>query len=498
MDHGFSRRHFLAGSALSAELAAAAQLRSSEAGAAAPGAALLDSVPVRAFGARGDGINDDSAAIQAAIDHAVLSGIGRVNFGPGQFVMRSTVRLARRGVTIVGVESANRQQGSTPRSSYLIWGGGAAPMFTCFTSLVTMRGFGVENQGRASDFLELNEGSINFVFDELSFIATETHRPFARSVIRSNGNRCGYSLFKRIHAKSPAPAFLDIAGQGPSSGITNLVFDERCIFESTAGPLTVIRLVGEVIENLTIRDCTFNANNVTGRGGELLIVDTTTSPLPDAIRNLTFANCEIDAVGRMETGWRSFRLAQVRNLAFDGNVMNFGGTPSAMASLAGSNVTSCEGNYWKSLNGPLFELDSACSVTCGSNWPQRGSTHGIFTVASAGIEQLEFGPSVAIELKHGNSRPHLFMLDVTGAAPYRIAIATLPPAYKPAPGATFALTIRNLTSAAVAAPVFDPRLFRTQGADQAPAPGSSRSYSFYWDGVKATEISRTGGDVPNV
>lgn len=490
MTDRISRRAFVAAAALAPGTAAAAQgLSTDPRSEAFRGGA---DIPAREFGALGDGRSDDSAALQAAVDHAVSSGIGRVHLGAGQFVVRSTIELKTRGVAIIGSDVSNRQFGSTPRSSSLVWEGGAAPVFRCSTSFGTFAGFAVENRGAATDFLEMNSG-VGFLFDDLSFVHTMSHRPFSRSVIRTNGNSLGYSIFRQVTAKSPAPVFIDIDGQSSGNGITNLLFEDRCIFDSNAGRLTVLRIIDESIENLTIRDCTFNVNGP----HELTIVDTSARPLPSTINCLTFEANEIDVVERLVGTERFFRLVNVRNMAFDNNMVNAGGYLQALAALTNCNVTSCEGNYWKSLNGPLFEADASSSITCGSNYPDPSNTQGIFNVAAAGVEQLSPGRFVDVELKHGNARPHMFQLNIADANSYDFLIANSALFHRPAAGATLTINVRNVSRGPIAAPAFDARTFSTQGPATAPAPGFNRSYSFYWNGSKAVETSRTARDVPN-
>lgn len=62
---------------------------------------LKDIVSVKDFGAVGNGVTDDTAAIQAAIDTAYLAGGGEVNFPEGTFLVSATIFVPQR-VTLVG------------------------------------------------------------------------------------------------------------------------------------------------------------------------------------------------------------------------------------------------------------------------------------------------------------------------------------------------------------------------------------------------------------
>jgi hypothetical protein len=89
-------------------------------------AKLRDYADVRDFGAVGDGVADDTVAIQAAIDYAVGSTTGRgtVILGEGRFRITATLTIATRAIALVGVESGRRTFGSTPASCSLEWDGG--------------------------------------------------------------------------------------------------------------------------------------------------------------------------------------------------------------------------------------------------------------------------------------------------------------------------------------------------------------------------------------
>ena len=81
---------------------------------------FADTVNVKDFGAVGDGVTDDTAAIQAAIDYAVAQGGLTVNMPSGVFAVTSTLNLTNaNGVRLIGqgggffADSNKEQQPST-------------------------------------------------------------------------------------------------------------------------------------------------------------------------------------------------------------------------------------------------------------------------------------------------------------------------------------------------------------------------------------------------
>jgi hypothetical protein len=119
-----ARRRFLQGglaaAALHGFLAPNGALASTE----GTGPAADPWVDVRGFGATGDGVTDDSAAIRSAIEALGSSG-GVVSFPPGTYVCGTGIDLdGRQSVTLVG--TANPTGGSSAASILKFVGGGSS------------------------------------------------------------------------------------------------------------------------------------------------------------------------------------------------------------------------------------------------------------------------------------------------------------------------------------------------------------------------------------
>lgn len=449
-----------------------------------PAIDLIESVD---FGAKPETGFDNYSSFQAAIDYAVSSGIKGVRVGQGEFEYGTTLTLTTTGITFVGVENAATITGGTARNCLLVWTGGASPMKQCDTSANVFEGFAVENRGTATDWLELNSGAINNRYKDLYFVDTATHTYFSRSVIRSNGNRMGYSHFDHIIANSPAPKFIDIDGQGTSGGITPFSISGRSIFGANTADFVVIDINDETVEHIDIYDCTFNQF-----GYVLEVVNTLGTPGQTAINVLNFHDNELDTIGD-DAAYRYFRLQNVDNFLFDANTINAGGSKTYLATLSAVNVASCEGNSCKSLGTAFFDATDNCIIKGGAN-----ATGGrpIADNRNAMLEQQAQGPSIVIDATTFDVNKHeIVEVDLTSGSGYTLNIDTSLPQFINI-GQVFTLVVRNVSGGAVAAGAFG-ATFAETAAPVAPANGNSRSYTFYWNGTVAVEISRNQGDAPN-
>lgn len=433
-------------------------------------------------------INDDGATDNyVALNHVKkLSNLyeGKMMLGSGGTGFGTTLELDTKHTVIIGLDDQPDQRGSVLPSAYMIWLGGEAPMLRSTSSSHVFKGFSVENRGAATSWLDLDSGSIANRYTRLDFIKADSHTMFSEAVIKSNGNRLGYSVFSNIQAKGPADIFLLIDGQASGNAITPVTFNDRCIINTADTPMTFIKIKDEKIETLNITDCTFNQ-----QAGELTLIDTSDTPLVQVFDVLNFNENEIDVNPTNATATqRLFRLHNCPNINMNGNTFSLGGQALAMAELVNSKVTSFNGNYYRTIAGPLFNPDADSSVNEGQNFPDASNTNGVNTTKSAGITVLEYSSVLvldgyACQAKGG----HIFEVSVTNSSGYQVRLVYAKPYYFRV-GQVFSVVVKNATGSAIS-----PGAFTNGFGDVdtvAPSPGEYMVYTFYFDGTEAVEVGR--------
>jgi hypothetical protein len=452
-------------------------------------AKLAQTVSVKDFGAMGDGVTDDTAAIQAAVDYAD-NNLLTIKFPAGVYCISSTVNVSVNPVGFVGEYDAVWQQGSTLPSVTLRWTGGASSMFNLAVSNVYFEGMAVENTGTATDFVSL--GVIRYRFKRMSFLVRSGATAFSRAIIYALGNRLGYSEFSGIQMGSgAAPYFIYIDGNGSPNGCTPISFSDRCIFESgTHSPLTVLYIKDEVFDAISIDNCTFNQ-----QGGELTIIDTTDSPLPQTIRALTLTNIEWDYTVANNTATdKALKLENVINITIVGGNWQCGGVTSCI-SLTNCTVADLSGNYIRS-TATFINADSASIVKIGYNDVDVSNVGKIVNDVVQGIINVPWVAGNVILLgQKGLGSGHTTYVISPSSGGWTLTYRHGSLGYF-VPGQIITVQVKNASGGTISAgtPV---AAFKTTGAFVAPADGFSRFYTFVFTGSVFMEISRSAADVPN-
>lgn len=107
-------------------------------------AAIRREVWVKQFGAVGDGVTNDAASIQAAINYVASVGGGRVLFDAGNYKVNSTLTIPGL-VTLIGKGGGRVAQPTIAAATRILWGGGAAEVVKMGWQAGLVAGGGIEN-----------------------------------------------------------------------------------------------------------------------------------------------------------------------------------------------------------------------------------------------------------------------------------------------------------------------------------------------------------------
>ena len=460
---------------------------------------LRETVSAKDFGAVGDGVVDDTAALQDAINYCQTL-LTTLYLPPGIYKITDTLILDGEPITITGAPSAPNRHGSAVKPATLLqWHGGNDDMFEVSMTFGAMMNFGVENLGSARTFFKASSAQ-HWLFQRLSFItniATGINR-FSQAVFRSNGNNFGYTLFDNIFCAAAAENFIYYDGQGTGNGVTPIEFRGRCVFESNGdGSMTVFYVKDENFDQITMRNCTFNQ-----QAGQLVIFDNRDTPVsPIAVTQFTFEENEVDIVNPLATD-RAFRFTNCANIAFNKNQIQGGGAITALAELVNSSVTTCSDNQAISVAGPLFNADATSQVFPGMNRFDLGTTRGIVNdnAAISGIYPLTFGATVTILGDKVDYAGGTFLINATSNIAFLITYVQ--PTGSAAAGflsrgQRIRVMLKNTSGGALGPISLAATIKCAGGAFPLPANGFSRTVEFVWDGTNLVEVNRTNVDVPN-
>ena len=246
------------------------------AGTAPPGGPGAPVVSVKAFGAQGDGVTSDTAAIQAAV--AAVPPGGTLQFPPGTYRidsdrgvrLKDDLRLALGEATLV----ASNVKGARGR---LLEIEGARNIVITGGTLVGSRG-GQPEWGvglLASDAQDLrieNTTFRDFFFDGILLTGnTGCRRVVVRGVVAENNRRTGLAIVSAEDVTVEDSTFRGSHGQSPEAGVNcepgpgasvRHVRFRRSTFVGNAGVgLYVHRALGVAVEDATVEDSRVEAND---------------------------------------------------------------------------------------------------------------------------------------------------------------------------------------------------------------------------------------------
>lgn len=433
------------------------------------------------------------AALLKLIAFVQANSLGYAKLGAGVFVFTQTVQPTGQGIAIVGVENPNITTGSIRTACTWRWLGGALEMIRTTTSGWTFHGFGIENGTNATRFLHMASGSQRNHWDKVYASAADgvTRKHFSDQLIFSDGDRLGYGSVTRCILNSVAPILFDVDNAGTGNSITTFHMNDNQFAASTQD-CKVLRINGETIEVLGQ-----NRNTVIMDGYECQLLDTTTSAAPSAINTYQADSNEfdIDSGFPVNAAWRFMKLKNVTNATITNNQLYGGGNLTAAFDLIGTHVISQSGNYYYSLNGYLYNPDSASTIAHGHNIRNRGNTNGDYPPSWTGniLEPTVTGATV-LDLSNVPGQHKFSCLYPSGMGSYEIrALWTKP--YWVGIGTLLTVAVVNNSGATIHAGSFQPAGFVVAAANIAPANGKQRLYTFYWNGAKWIELYRSAADM---
>ena len=455
-------------------------------------------VNVRDFGAVGDGSNDDTSAIVAAIAYCQANGLQTLYLGAGTFKITSTITLpgSNLGIAIVGQWAASSQQGSVRPSTTIRWYGGASPMFTVSGTYYQFYNFAIDNFGTATNAFNCTT-TMTLTMDNISFDVGAGATKFSGPAIKVTGDNLGYSVFNNCNFIAPSATMFEITGAGAGLGITPILF-YNCLIESgNETDFTFLKLINTKSDIVT-----FQSNTINGQENyEICLIDISNAIGYDYnIGVLNFFDNEVDFSSVTATD-RLMRLKNVLALNFWGNQIYGGGQITALANLENSVVSQCYGNTVYSLNGPLFNADSTSRVYAGVNALFNTAVNIVNNDSvTSGLIEMPYGTTVIVKGGLGIATgPTVYRVVVTNTTAFALNIA------RPADssnqsymtrGQVFSVMLKNTSGGVIT--VNPESGFKLAGsAFPVPATGYSRTVTFVWDGTYAIEIGRTAADVPN-
>lgn len=297
---------------------------------------LDDNVNVRDFGALGDGVTDDTAALQRAIDEIIFGIFAittsklrrRINFPPGTYVISASIKLPSY-VTLVG---------AGPEKTIIVQNSSASPLLQLKDSALQIDGAYGTNGAQTAKFINVQDMTLEHTASKnIVQLDSVDSVNFTRVVFRGSQNNPNSTSTAVQNAVYAVPT--DV-----TKDINNLVFID-CVFSKCTQGLVLCA------NNTKILGCDISQ---VSRG---VWLDTSLAVGAEC-KNLKISGCTFESIARSAVYVNAATVTTRMNVTSIGNYYGEVGTAYAGAGSAASPVINflASGNY---SIGDMFERTDA-------------------------------------------------------------------------------------------------------------------------------------------
>lgn len=330
------------------------------------------------FNATGDGVTDDTTAIQAAITFAIANGRRTVFLPEGTYIVSDTLTLsgANLGITLAGEMFSSLADGSTGSATIIKWTGGADDIITATNTCNNFQFLTFWNFGLAESAIHIAGagGGREFIYN-CSFSQPDPGG-VAFSIAAAYHSGFRYVQFDRCEFAT-APC-INVAGVGTTLRVKRSVFD-------CDGSEPMIN-VTSAMDLLEIDSCTFNMQTDVHT-----IFDNTNSA--DYISQFHFHDCEIDGNAGAWTNYIA-KCKQIRQFVFENNhVDQFGSNTSPPIQLTETTLV-VRNITGSSIAESLAETLDSLSYVFAYETKLHGSNNGIIDSGSQSGKLITITPVI--------------------------------------------------------------------------------------------------------
>lgn len=460
-------------------------------------AALETAKPAKYYGVVGDGLAEETDALNLMFAACADEGNRSCLLGPGVFAVEGPLLLEaadpgepNRGIAVLGDPWSAMQQGSTDPSCVLKYvGSDAQPILQVDTGFAHLICMSFQNWGNATHALLFNDGGRSYTF-MCSFGVPNGASRFTDAAIEYDGFR--YEFIDRCEFES-APC-IKFSGTGTIASVLRSVLDP-----ATATPHVYLNCNADI---LAFHWNTFNfataANkcfDATSTAGTISLLDARENEWDG---NGILVNCSVAL------------LKNVKKSLFSGRIDQMGSNDDNPIILTNSRAR-IEDIVGASIAMPLARTTDATSfIDCGQNELQPNTTWGVIDANSNAGNMIPItlttpGAGQKAALIHGQyGDPRIdtaYVIEMTTTDTLAIAHSNPPDSGSPGKlekGQLFSVVIQNNiedSPPTMNTITFEPTQFNLTGSVTPPTYGNQIEIFFRYNGTKCVERSPRGASV---